>query len=44
MASACIVFDGRLQSLDWTSGLDWWTDVNNHFYALQPNSLTRRSA
>ena len=21
MASACIVFDGRLQSLDWTGGL-----------------------
>jgi len=18
---------GRLQSLDWTSGLDWWTDI-----------------
>ena len=24
---------GRLQSLDWTSGLDWWTDTKNHFYA-----------
>ena len=23
----------RLQSLDWTSGLDWWTDTKNHFYA-----------
>ena len=22
---------GRLQSLDWTSGLDWWTDTKNHF-------------
>ena len=20
---------GRLQSLDWTSGLDWWTDTKN---------------
>ena len=25
---------GRLQSLDWTSGLDWWTDLKNHFYAF----------
>ena len=23
---------GRLQSLDWSSGLDWWTDTKNHFY------------
>ena len=23
--------DGRLQSLDWTSGLDWWTNTKNHF-------------
>ena len=22
--------DGHLQSLDWTSGLDWWTDIKNH--------------
>ena len=21
------VLDGRLQSLDWTSGLDWWTGL-----------------
>ena len=34
---------GRLQSLDWTGGLDWWTglvdwtgglDTKNHFYAF----------
>ena len=25
---------GRLQSLDWTSGLDWWTDTKNHFYTF----------
>ena len=24
---------GHLQSLDWTSGLDWWTDTKNNFYA-----------
>ena len=22
---------GRLHSLDWTSGLDWWTDTKNNF-------------
>ena len=20
--------------VDWTSGLDWWTDIKNHFYAF----------
>ena len=24
---------GRLQSLDLTSGLDWWTGTKNHFMA-----------
>ena len=28
------VLDGRLQSLDWTSGLDWWTDIKNPFMLL----------
>ena len=23
--------EGCLQSMDWTSGLDWWTDAKNHF-------------
>ena len=21
-------------SVDWTGGLDWWTDIKNHFYAF----------
>ena len=28
---------GSLQSLDWTSGLDWWTEIfcaRSHFYVL----------
>ena len=24
-----------ITGLDWTGGLDWWTDTNNHFYAFQ---------
>ena len=28
------VFFWPLQSLDWTSGLDWWTDTKNLFYAF----------
>ena len=20
--------------VDWTGGLDWWTDIKNHFYAF----------
>ena len=23
---------GCLQSLDWTSELDWWTDTKSHFF------------
>ena len=26
--------DGLLQSLDWTSRLDWWTDTTNDLYAF----------
>ena len=34
-----VVLAGHLQSLDWTSGLDWWTDTINHLYAFQWHSL-----
>ena len=34
--------EGRLQSLDWTSGLDWWTDTKNHFYAFYQDLLACR--
>ena len=27
---------GRLQSLDWSSGLDWWTDTKNHPLLTRP--------
>ena len=27
----CVYESGRLQSLDWTGGLDWWTDTKKHF-------------
>ena len=38
---------GCLYSLDWTTGLDYWTDLfatKNHFYALQLDSPTSRVA
>ena len=35
-------WEGRLQSLDWTSGLDWWTDTKNHFYTFYQDLLACR--
>ena len=32
--------DGSLQSLDWTGGLDRWTTIKDHFYALKTDSPT----
>ena len=29
----------RLQSLDWTSGLEWWTDTKNPFHIFSQDLL-----
>ena len=26
--------------MDWTDGLDWWTDAKNHFYACNETYLS----
>ena len=32
-SSTGAVYNHWTRLVDWTGGLDWWTDTKNHFYA-----------
>ena len=37
-SSLSMLYKGSLQSLDWTGGLDWWTDLKIIFMLANENS------
>ena len=38
----CNIFNGSLQSLNWTGGLDWWTGLKIIFMPANENSPVER--
>jgi len=34
LSAQLAIYNHWTEQVDWSGGLEWWTDTNNHFYAF----------